>query len=205
IFWRREVRDVQLGWSASVAVRGPHQPLAIRGEHWKDILTGREGDADWLRLRLWRVSGDGTEWEQIGPGKSRKCRKRRTARKRRQREIPVIAAVWGFRVVVNPHPVQVVVRADQFVRVIGGGIDDVLAVLVPERSPEHPLVVRGQRLLAGAVYVDDIQLEPVLLLAVGAEDDLRAIRAQERPAVVALGLAVSDLLRAGAVGVHDEQ
>ncbi len=71
------------------------------------------------------------------------------------------------------HPVQVVVRPRQFVRVVGRGVDDVLAVLVPVRRPVDPLVVCRQRLLAGAVGVDDVELQVVLLLAVAAEDDLR--------------------------------
>src|SRR5262249_50527279 len=77
-------------------------------------------------------------------------------------------------------------------------------VLEPVRPPLHPVQVVGQRPLAGAVHVDDEQLQVVLLLAVAAEDDLLAVRREKGTAVVALR-GVRQLADVLAVAVHDVQ
>ncbi len=58
---------------------------------------------------------------------------------------------------------------------VGGGIDEVPAILVPEGCPVDPLVVVREGLFAGAVGIDDVKLKVVFLFAVAAEDDLFAI------------------------------
>ena len=102
------------------------------------------------------------------------------------------------------HPEEVVVGPSRRVGVVRRRVDDVLAVLVPIRRPVDPLVVVRERLFAGAVRVDRVNLEAILLLAIGAEDDFRAVGREERPAVVAVECG-RELLGTGAVRVHDEQ
>src|SRR5438132_4550151 len=55
------------------------------------------------------------------------------------------------------HPPDIIIGLDGRVAVVRGGVNDMLAVLVPVRRPVHPVEIVGESALAGAVGVHHIK------------------------------------------------
>src|SRR5438132_763424 len=55
------------------------------------------------------------------------------------------------------HPPDIIIGPDGRVAVVRGGVNDMLAVLVPVRRPVHPVEIVGESALAGAVGVHHIK------------------------------------------------
>src|SRR5262249_40922995 len=121
---------------------------------------------------------------------------RQHVRSRRVRQTHFLARI-------DVHPVEIVIRPARY-GVIGGGVDDVLAVLVAVRGPLYAVRIVRRLPLTAALGVYGIELETIYFLAIAAEDDALAIGREERAAVVA-ARRVRQLADVLAVLVHDVQ